>query len=93
MSQSTEKIELNIEVVLTLDDQKEPQAIAVSGTGNMLRGAVRAIAAEALESHFGLVDHGWRIQMTPVEEGEQGTVFEVFRSIRHTLAAARDKSE
>lgn len=79
MSQSTEKIELNIEVVLTLDDQKEPQAIAVSGTGNIPRSGVRAIAEEALESHFGSVNHGFRVQMSPIEEGEQGTVFEIYQ--------------
>lgn len=79
MSQSTEKIELNIEVVLTLDDQKEPQAIAVSGTGNIPRSGVRAIAEEALETFTGSVNHDYRVQMSPIEEGEQGTVFEIYK--------------
>lgn len=77
MSQTQDKIELNIEVVITLDDDKEPQAIAVSGTGNMPRTAVRAIAMEALEVQFGSVEHGYHVQVTPVLENEQGTVFEI----------------
>lgn len=81
MSQSHEKIELNIETILTLDDQNEPQAITVSGTGNMVRSAVRAIAEEALESRFGSVEHGYRVQMSPVEESEEGTVFEIYKRI------------
>lgn len=77
MSQTQDKIELNIEVVLTLDDDTEPQAIAVSGTGNMPRTAVRAIAIEALEVQFGSVEHSYHVHTVPVLENEQGTVFEI----------------
>jgi len=81
MSQSHETIELNIETILTLDDQNEPQAITVSGTGNIPRSAVRAIAEEALESFTGKVLHEYRVQMSPVEESEEGTVFEIYKKL------------
>lgn len=77
MSQTREKIELNIETVLTLDDESRPQAISVSGTGNMPRTAVRAIAMEALEVQFGSVGHGYHVHTIPVLENEEGTVFEI----------------
>ena len=87
MSQSHEKIELNIETILTLDDSGKPQAITVSGTGNIPRSGVRAIAEEALETHFGSVDHNYRVQLSPIEETEQGTVFEIWERIALTNRA------
>ena len=87
MSQSREKIALKIEAFLTLDDEGTPQAVTVTGYGNIPRGGVRAIAAEALETHFGSVDHGYRVQLTPELEGDEeteGTVFEVYQSLTFT---------
>lgn len=94
MSQSKEPIALNIKAFLTIDGEGTPQAVTVTGYGNIPRGGVRSIAAEALESHFGTVDHGYRVQMTPEYEGDEeteGTVFEIYRSIRHTLAAGKSE--
>jgi len=82
MSQSREKIDLNIQAFLTLDDEGTPQAVTVTGYGFIPRSGVRAIAAEALEVHFGSVEHGYRVQMSPVFEGDEeteGTVFEVYK--------------
>ena len=79
MSQTKEKVELNIEAFITLDDQGEPQAVTVSGYGNILRSGVRAIAEEALESFTGKVLHGFRVQRTPVHEDTEETIFEVYK--------------
>lgn len=84
MSQSREQIEINIKAFLTLDDEGEPQAVTVTGYGNIPRSGVRAIAAEALEIHFGKVLHGYRVQMSPEFEGDEeteGTVFEIYKSL------------
>lgn len=89
MSQSREKIDLNIQAFLTLDDEGTPQAITVTGYGNIPRSGVRAIAEEALEAHTGSVLHGYRVQRTPVHEGDEeteGTVFEIVKQrivLRH----------
>lgn len=83
MSQSKVNVELTIKTTLTLDDAGDVQAVTVENTGNIPRGAVRAIAAEAIASYFGMTDsgHGYRVQMSPeLEEGET-TVFEVYKSI------------
>jgi hypothetical protein len=79
MSQSIEKADLNIEVFITLDDQKEPQAITVNGYGSIPRSALRAIADEALDGHFGSVHHGFRCHLSPVVEEDESTVFEVYK--------------
>lgn len=82
MSQSRENVNLNIQAFLTIDDEGEPQAVTVTGYGNIQRSGVRAIAEEALESHFGKVLHGFRVQRTPVLEGDEeteGTVFEIYK--------------
>lgn len=87
MSQSREKSSLNIEAFLTLDDHNEPQAVTVTGYGNIPRGAVRAIATEVLECHFGSVAHGYRVHLSPEFEGDEeteGTVFEVYKSLTFT---------
>lgn len=84
MSQSKEKIALNIQAFLTLDDEGTPQAVTITGYGNMPRGAVRSIGEEALECHFGSVNHGYRVQMSPEFEGDEeteGTVFEIYKSL------------
>jgi hypothetical protein len=78
MSQTVIDIELSIKAALTLDDAGEPQSIKVTGTGNIPRGGCRAIAAEALEAHFGSVEHDYRVHMSPIEEGDEETVFEVY---------------
>jgi len=86
MSQSKEKVALNIQAFLTLDDEGTPQAVTVTGYGNIPRGGVRSIAAEALEAHFGSVLHGYRVQLTPEFEGDEeteGTVFEIYKSPFH----------
>lgn len=82
MSQSRVNADLNISAFITLDDHNEPQAVNVTGYGNVPRVAVRSIAEEALESHFGSVLHGYRVHRTPVLEGDEeteGTVFEVYK--------------
>ena len=81
MSQSKEKSDLNIEVFITIDDQKDPQAVTVTGFGSIPRGACRSIAAEALDGHFGSVHHGFRVQMSPVLEEDEEIVFEVYKSL------------
>jgi hypothetical protein len=84
MSQSKEKVGLSIQAFITFDDHDEPQAVTVTGYGNIPRGGVRSIAAEALESYFGAVNHGYRVQLTPEFEGDEeteGTVFEVYKSM------------
>jgi hypothetical protein len=80
MSQSIEKVEMNIEVLLTMDDHNEPQAVTVTGTGNIPRSAVRAIAEEALEARYGSVNHGYRVQMSPELEEDDNTVFDIYKS-------------
>lgn len=89
MSQSRVNADLNISAFITMDDENEPQAVTVLGYGNIPRSGVRAIAEEALESHFGKVLHGYRVQLTPEFEGDEeteGTVFEVYKKItRHVL--------
>lgn len=84
MSQSKEKVALNIQAFLTLDDEGTPQAVTVTGYGNIPRSGVRAIAEEALECNFGSVGHGYRVQMTPEFEGDEeteGTVFEIYQPL------------
>jgi hypothetical protein len=88
MSQSREKIDLNIQAFLTLNGEGEPESVTVTGYGNIPRSGVRAIAEEALESHFGRVLHGYRVQLTPEFEGDEeteGTVFEVYQYKRRTI--------
>lgn len=84
MSQSQVNLDMTIKVRLTLDDHAEPQSITVKGYGNIPRSGVRAIATEALESYFGSVNTGYRVQLTPDSEGEdetEGTVFEIRKSL------------
>jgi hypothetical protein len=84
MSQSRVNADLNISAFITMDDENEPQAVTVYGYGNIPRSGVRAIAEEALESHFGKVLHGYRVQLTPEFEGDEeteGTVFEIRKSL------------
>lgn len=81
MSQSREKTSLKIEAFLTMDDENEPQAVTVTGYGNIPRSGVRAIAAEALECHFGSVDHGYRVQLSPEHVEADSMVFEIYKSL------------
>jgi hypothetical protein len=92
MSQSRENVNLNINAFLTLDDEGEPQAVTVTGYGNIPRSGVRAIATEALECHFGKVLHGYRVQLTPEFEGDEeteGTVFEIVKQRTYNVGAIR----
>jgi hypothetical protein len=97
MSQSQEKIDLNIGAFLTIDDEGKPQAVTVTGYGNIPRSGVRAIAIEALETHFGTVSHRYRVQLTPDHEGDgdlEGTVFEVYETITGTrIHTFRDQTQ
>jgi hypothetical protein len=84
MSQSRENVHLPISAFLTMDDENEPQAVTVTGYGNMSRSAVRAIAEEALERFTGLANSGYRVQLTPILEGDEeteGTVFEIYKYV------------
>lgn len=81
MSQSVVNLDLNIKVRLTLDDAAEPQSVMVTGTGNIPRSAVRAIAEEGIESYFGTVNHGYRVQISPELEEDETTVFEIYKSL------------
>lgn len=84
MSQSREKVEMNIEAFITVDDHNEPQAVTVTGYGNLPLTAIRAIAEEALECHTGSVLHDFRVQRTPVEIEDESTVFEVYKFLTFT---------
>jgi hypothetical protein len=84
MSQTREAVNLSIEAFITLDDQNEPQAVTVTGYGNIPRSGVRAIAEEALESFSGSVLHGYRVQFTPEHEEDENTVFEVYKKFNRS---------
>lgn len=81
MSQSQSE-PFQITSIITLDDQGEPQAVTVENFGGMPDGAVRAIAAEALERHFGTTAHEYRVHLSPTEPFEDAddvVVYEVYK--------------
>lgn len=86
MSQSKSE-PFQITTIITFDDGNFPQAVTVQGFGGMPSNAVRHIAQEALDRHFGLtaVRHGYTPELTPVEDfaekGVETMVFEVFDTV------------
>ena len=79
MSQSTERDSFPVNVLLTLDDHGEPQSVTVEGVPRYTpRSGVHAFANEALDRHFpDDEDHAFRVQITPVEDRDGFTVFEI----------------
>lgn len=81
MSQSQSE-PFQITTIITFDDQDEPQAVTVENFGGMPNSAVRAIAQEALDRHFGNSVQEYRPQLTPTEQFESlddVAVYEVYQ--------------
>lgn len=70
MARKTEieyQFELRAIITFSLDEKNEPTVVTVFGFGGMGQSAVRAIAQETLDTHFGsnYDYHGYSIQLTP----------------------------
>lgn len=81
MSQSKSE-PFQITAVITIDDAGEPQAVTVEGIGAIPQGAVRAIAEEALDRHFGTGNHPFRPHTFGETIGDGVVVFEIRKLVR-----------